>query len=58
MNRVTVDANVHLSALVFGGKPKRVLEMAITGEIEVAISDPIIEEVRRRRWIGQDHHGR
>jgi uncharacterized protein len=32
---------------VFGGKPKRVLEMAIDGEIEVAVSDPIIQEVRR-----------
>ena len=32
---------------MFGGKPKRVLEMAIDGEIEVAVSDPIIQEVRR-----------
>ena len=47
MNRVTLDSNVYLSGFVFGGKPKRVLEMAIDGEIEVAVSDPIIEEVRR-----------
>ena len=32
---------------MFGGKPKRVLEMAIEGEIEVAVSDPIIDEVQR-----------
>jgi uncharacterized protein len=32
---------------VFGGKPMRLLEMAAEGEIEVAISDPIIQEVRR-----------
>jgi hypothetical protein len=32
---------------VFGGKPKRVLEMAIDAEMEVAVSDPIIQEVRR-----------
>jgi predicted nucleic acid-binding protein len=36
-----------LSGFVFGGKPKRVLEMAIDGEIGVAVSDPIIQEVRR-----------
>jgi hypothetical protein len=32
---------------VFGDKPKRLLEMAIDGEIEVAVADPIIQEVRR-----------
>ena len=47
MKRVTVDSNVYLSGLVFGGKPKRILEMAIEGEIEVAVSDSIIQEVRR-----------
>lgn len=46
MTRVTLDSNIYLSALVFGGKPMRLLEMAVEGEIEVAISDPIIEEVR------------
>ena len=47
MTRVTLDSNVYLSGFVFGGKPKRVLEMAIDGEIEVAVSEPIIQEVRR-----------
>ena len=47
MTRVTLDSNVYLSGFVFGGKPKRVLEMAIDGEIEVAVADPIIQEVRR-----------
>lgn len=46
MKRVTLDSNIYLSALVFGGKPKRVLEMAIEGEIEVAVSDSIIGEIR------------
>ena len=36
MTRVTLDSNVYLSGFVFGGKPKRLLEMAIDGEIEVA----------------------
>jgi uncharacterized protein len=47
VRRVTLDANVYISGFVFGGKPKRILEMAIDGEIEVAVSDPIILEVRR-----------
>ena len=47
MKRVTLDSNVYLSGLVFGGKPKRILEMAIEGEIEAAISEPIVNEVRR-----------
>ena len=47
MTRVTLDSNVYLSGFVLGDKPKRVLEMAIDGEIEVAVADPIIQEVRR-----------
>jgi putative PIN family toxin of toxin-antitoxin system len=47
VKRVTLDSNIYISALVFGGKPKRVLEMAIEGRVEIAISDAIIEEVRR-----------
>jgi uncharacterized protein len=47
VTRVTLDSNVYLSGLVFPGTPKRILEMAIEGGIEVAISDPIIAEVRR-----------
>ena len=46
MTRVTLDSNIYLSALVFGGKPIRLLEMALDGEIDVAIADPIVEEVR------------
>ena len=57
MTRVTLDSNVYLSGFVFGGKPKRVLEMAIDGEIEGAVSDPIIQEVHRHllgkfKWSG------
>ena len=47
MTRVTLDSNIYLSALVFGGKPMRLLEVAVEGEIAVAISDAIIQEVRR-----------
>ena len=45
MRRVTLDSNIYISAFVFGGKPLQLLEMAIDGEIAVAISDAIVEEV-------------
>jgi putative PIN family toxin of toxin-antitoxin system len=45
--RVTLDTNIYISALEFGSNPLRLLEMAIDGDIEVATSQPIIDEVRR-----------
>jgi putative PIN family toxin of toxin-antitoxin system len=47
VRRVTADSNVLVSALVFGGKPLTILEMAQAGEIELAISEPIINETLR-----------
>ena len=47
MRRVTLDTNVYISALKFGGEPQRILNMAGVGEIEIAISEPIIAETLR-----------
>ena len=47
MTRVTLDSNIYISALAFGGKPMRLLEMATEGAIRVGISDAIIAQVRR-----------
>lgn len=44
MDRVTADSNIYISALRFGGKPPTLLEMALDGQIELAISDAILEE--------------
>ena len=46
MTQVTLDSNIYISALVFGGKPMRLLEMAAEGAIRVAISDAILAEVQ------------
>ena len=46
VTRVTLDSNIYISALVFGGKPMRLLAAAIEGEIQVAVSAPIVEGVR------------
>ena len=47
MRRITADSNIYISALNFGGKPLQVLELARTGEIELAISNAIITEISR-----------
>jgi putative PIN family toxin of toxin-antitoxin system len=44
--KVVLDSNVLISALVFGGKPREILDLAIKGLVEVAISDEILEEVK------------
>jgi putative PIN family toxin of toxin-antitoxin system len=44
---VTLDTNIYVSALQFGGKPMALLEMGLEGEIHVAISQAIIDETLR-----------
>jgi uncharacterized protein len=44
---VVLDANIYVSALVFGGKPKRAFQLGVTRRIDVAISEPIRTEVLR-----------
>jgi predicted nucleic acid-binding protein len=44
---VTLDTNIYVSAVEFGGKPTKLIQMAMNGEIEVAISQPIVEETIR-----------
>lgn len=47
MRRVTLDTNEFVSALSGGGKALHLLHAAIDGEIEIAISEPIISETIR-----------
>jgi putative PIN family toxin of toxin-antitoxin system len=47
VTRATLDSNIYISALAFGGEPKRLLEMAKDGQIEIAVSDAILSEVSR-----------
>jgi putative PIN family toxin of toxin-antitoxin system len=44
---IVLDANIYVSALVFGGKPKRAFQLGVTRRISVAISEPIRTEVLR-----------
>ena len=45
--RVVLDTNVLLSALVFGGRPRQVIELLARDLIDVVISEEILTEVRR-----------
>ena len=47
MRSVTADSNIWVSAFGFGGKPRRLIEMADAGEIRIDISEFIIDEVLR-----------
>jgi putative PIN family toxin of toxin-antitoxin system len=45
--RIVLDTNILISALVFGGKPRKVIELLSHGRIEVVISEEILTELRR-----------
>jgi putative PIN family toxin of toxin-antitoxin system len=47
MTRIVLDTNVIVSALVFGGVPRAVLELAEAGQFELFYSEAIQAEVRR-----------
>ena len=47
MLRVTADTNVFISALNFKGKPFDLLTLARKGSVELAMSDPIMAEIKR-----------
>ena len=45
MLRVILDSNAYISALQFNGRAVRLLHMAADGDLEIAVSEPIITEV-------------
>jgi putative PIN family toxin of toxin-antitoxin system len=44
--RVVLDTNVLISAILFGGKPRLILEKAIRGEVRLCLSEPILDELK------------
>jgi uncharacterized protein len=47
VKRVVADTNVLVSAIQFGGKPKQLLDLAVDGHIDLAISEAILQETLR-----------
>jgi len=46
MLKVVLDTNVLISAILFGGKPRQILEKAIRGQIRLCISKSILDELK------------
>jgi putative PIN family toxin of toxin-antitoxin system len=44
--RIVPDSNVFISALVFGGKPREILDLAVKGLIGLAISHDMLDEIK------------
>lgn len=47
MVSVTADSNIWISAFNYAGKPRRLIDMADAGSIQIDITDAIIDEVLR-----------
>jgi putative PIN family toxin of toxin-antitoxin system len=45
-HRIVLDTNVLVSAILFGGPPRDVLELAISGTIHCSLSVSILDELR------------
>ena len=43
--RVVLDTNIVISALLWGGLPYRLLQLAVAGEIEVLTSPALLAEL-------------
>jgi len=44
--KVVLDTNIYISGILFAGKPREVLDLAIKGKIHVFISPDILSELR------------
>jgi len=47
MKRVVLDANIYISAILFGGNPEKVLDLARKRRIVVLISEAILAQIVR-----------
>ncbi len=46
MHRIVFDTNIYLSAFLFSGKPRVIVDLAIENRISVYISYPILHEIQ------------
>ena len=45
-HRIVLDTNVLISAILFGGKPRRVLDLVISGSVDCTLSTVIFDELK------------
>jgi hypothetical protein len=46
MKRLLLDTNIYISAILFGGKPKEIIDLAKENKFEIIISEYILWEIR------------
>jgi putative PIN family toxin of toxin-antitoxin system len=56
---ITLDTNIYVSALQYGGKPMALLQQALSGDIEISVSQAILDETLRVlrekfHWTAED----
>jgi uncharacterized protein len=44
--RVVLDTNVLVSAFVYGGNPRAIVELVVSGEVEMSLSEPLLQELQ------------
>ncbi len=42
---LVLDSNIYISAVLFGGKPRQIIQAALAGRIRLAVSAPMLEEI-------------
>jgi len=45
-HRIVLDTNVLISAILFGGNPRRVLDLVISGSVDCTLSAVILDELK------------
>ena len=45
-HRIVLDTNVLISAILFGGKPRSVLDLVISGPVDCTLSTVILDELK------------
>ena len=45
-HRIVLDTNVLISAILFGGKPRKVLDLVLSGSLDCTLSIAILDELR------------
>jgi putative PIN family toxin of toxin-antitoxin system len=43
---LVLDSNIYISAVLFGGNPRLIIEAALSGKVGLAVSTPILEEIQ------------
>lgn len=46
MKRLLLDTNIYISAILFGGKPREIIDLARNKKIKIIISEYILWEIR------------